>query len=121
MPYIDGFVIPVKKTKVAAYVKMAKLAAPIFKEHGAIQFRECCADDIKNNMGIPFGKLAKLKSGETCFFSYVVYASKAARDKANKKIMKDPRLAEMMSNMGGKTPFDMKRMTMGGFKVMVDE
>ena len=117
--YVDGFVIPVAKKNLKAYMKMAQQASAVFKEHGAIEYRECAADDIKTDFGTPFTKLAKLKPSETVVFSWVTYKSKAARDKANKKIMKDPRLAAMMDpkNM----PFDMKRMTMGGFTCMVDE
>jgi uncharacterized protein YbaA (DUF1428 family) len=116
--YVDGFVIPIAKKNLKAYMKMAKQASVVFKEHGAIEYRECAADDIKVTFGTPFAKLAKLKANETVVFSWVVYKSKAARDKANKKIMKDPRLAAMMDpkNM----PFDMNRMTMGGFECMVD-
>ena len=117
--YVDGFVIPVAKKNLKAYMKMAQQSSAVFKEHGAIEYRECAADDIKTDFGTPFTKLAKLKPSETVVFSWVTYKSKAARDKANKKIMKDPRLAAMMDpkNM----PFDMKRMTMGGFTCMVDE
>lgn len=116
--YVDGFVIPVAKKNLKAYMKIAKLASVVFKEHGALEYRECAADDIKTSFGVPFAKLAKLKSSETVVFSWVTYKNKATRDKANKKIMKDPRLAAMMDpkNM----PFDMKRMTMGGFECMVD-
>jgi uncharacterized protein YbaA (DUF1428 family) len=95
-----------------------KQASVVFKEHGAIEYRECAADDIKMSFGTPFAKLAKLKPSDTVVFSWVVYKSKADRDKANKQIMKDPRLAAMMDPKS--MPFDMKRMTMGGFKCMVD-
>ena len=116
--YVDGFVIPIARKNLKKYMKIAKLASVVFKEHGALEYRECAADDIKMSFGVPFTKLAKLKPGETVVFSWVTYKSKADRDKANKKIMKDPRLAAMMDpkNM----PFDMKRMTMGGFKMMVE-
>lgn len=116
--YVDGFVIPIAKKNLKKYMSIAKQASVVFKEHGAIEYRECAADDIKTSFGTPFAKLARLKPGETVVFSWVVYKSKADRDKANKKIMKDPRLAAMMDpkNM----PFDMKRMTMGGFNCMVD-
>lgn len=116
--YVDGFVIPLAKKNLEAYMKMAQKASVVFKEHGAVEYCECAADDIRIKFGIPFGKLAKLKPTETVVFSWVTYKSKAARDAANKKIMKDPRLAAMMDpkNM----LFDMKRMSMGGFKLMVD-
>lgn len=116
--YVDGFVIPLPKKNLKAYLKMARQASVVFKEHGALEYCECAADDIKMKFGVPFGKLANLKASETVIFSWVTYKNKAARDKANKKIMKDPRLAAMMdcNNM----PFDMKRMSMGGFVIAVD-
>lgn len=116
--YVDGFVIPLPKKNLKAYLKMAQKASVVFKEHGALEYCECAADDIKMKFGVPFGKLAKLKPTETVVFSWVTYKSKAHRDKANKKIMKDPRLAAMMDpkNM----PFDIKRMSMGGFVISID-
>ena len=114
MPYVDGFVIPIPKKNLAAYRRMALKASKIFKEHGALEFRECAADDLKKSL---FPKMAGLRKGETVVFSWVVYKSKAERNRANAKIMKDPRLAAMMT---GDSPFDMKRMAMGGFKVLVD-
>ena len=114
MPYVDGFVIPIPKKNLAAYRRIALKASKIFKEHGAVEFRECAADDMTKSL---FPKMAGLKKGETVVFSWVVYKSKAQRNRANAKIMKDPRLAAMMT---GDSPFDMKRMAMGGFKVLVD-
>lgn len=116
--YVDGFVIPIARKNLKKYMKIAKLASVVFKEHGALEYRECAADDIKMSFGVPFTKLAKLKPSETVVFSWVTYKSKADRDKANKKIVKDPRLAAMMDPQN--MPFDMKRMTMGGFKMMVE-
>jgi len=118
MAYVDGFVLPVPKKKLATYKKMAAKAGKIWKEYGALEFHECAADDLKTEMGVPFNKLAKLKPGETVMFSWIVYKSKAHRDAVNKKVMKDPRLAEDMN--GKNMPFDVKRMAYGGFKSIVD-
>jgi uncharacterized protein YbaA (DUF1428 family) len=118
MPYVDGYVIPIAKKNVAAYVRMAKKASKIFKEHGALEFRECVGEDLNASWGTPYTRLLKLKRNETLFFSWVVYKSRAARDQANKKVMADPRLAAMMDEAA--MPFDMKRMSVGGFKVMVE-
>jgi uncharacterized protein YbaA (DUF1428 family) len=117
MPYVDGFVLPVPKKKLAAYRRMAKAGAKVCREHGALEFRECAGDDLNIGMGVPFTKLTKTKPGETVVFSWIVYKSRADRDRVNKKVMKDPRMAKMMK---GPMPFDMKRMAMGGFKMIVD-
>lgn len=118
MKYVDGFVVPVPKNKVAAYRRMARKAGRIWREHGALEFRECVGDDLKVPMGLPFTRLAKLKPNETVFFSFIVYKSRAHRDSVNRKVMKDPR----MDSMGGPKdmPFDVKRMAFGGFKALVD-
>ena len=120
MPYVDGFVLTVPKKNVAAYRRMATAAGKIWRKHGALEFRECQGDDLKSKpgWGVPFPKLAKAKTGETVFFSYIVYKSRAHRDKVNKAVMKDPRFFSMMMNE--KKPFDLSRMSMGGFKVLVD-
>jgi uncharacterized protein YbaA (DUF1428 family) len=118
MAYVDGFVVPVPKKNVAAYRRMARAAGKIWKEHGALEFRECVGDDLNHKFGMPFPKLARTKPGETVFFSWILYRSKAQRDRVNKKIMADPRIARMME--GKPTPFDAKRMAYGGFKVLVD-
>jgi uncharacterized protein YbaA (DUF1428 family) len=124
MVYVDGFVIPIPKRNVAAYKRMAKAAAKSFKKYGAIEVRECVADDLSlkdpmtGKRWSPFPRMAKLKRGETLLFSWVTYPSKARRDAANEKIMKDPVMAAMMD--GKAMPFDTKRMAMGGFKVIVD-
>jgi alkaline phosphatase len=96
---------------------MAAAAAKVFRAHGALEFRECAGDDFNMHMGTPFPRLAKAKPGETVMFSWIVYKSRADRDRANKKVMADPRMAKMMK---GPMPFDAKRMAMGGFKVIVD-
>jgi uncharacterized protein YbaA (DUF1428 family) len=119
MPYVDGFVLPVPKKNLKAYAKMAEFAGKIWKEHGALEFRECAGDDLANTWGVPFTKVVKLKRGETVMFSYIVYKSRAHRDRVNAKVMKDPRLAKEMEN--AKMPFDVKRMVYGGFKVLVDQ
>ena len=117
MPYVDGFVLPVPKKKVEAYKRLAKKAAKIWKEHGALEFRECVADDVKMGKWTSFPRSVKLKPSETVFFSWIVYKSRAHRDRVNAKVMKDKRIAGMdMKDM----PFDPKRMIYGGFKVMVE-
>ncbi|MBI2679347.1 MAG: DUF1428 domain-containing protein [Candidatus Koribacter versatilis] len=117
MPYVDGFLLPVPKKNVAGYRRMAAAAGKIFRKHGAIEFRECAGDDLNNKGMLPFPRAVRAKRGETVFFSYVVYKSRADRDRANAKIMKDPAIAKMMKK---KPLFDAKRMYYGGFKVLVD-
>jgi len=118
MPYVDGFVLPVPKKNLAAYKKISKLAGKIWKEYGALEYRECAGDDLNAPMGLPFPKLVKPKAGETVLFSWILYKSKADRNRINAKVMKDPRLASMCDPK--KMPFDCKRMSMGGFKTIVD-
>lgn len=117
--YTDGFIIPVPKRKLAAYLKMARKAAKIWCEYGAVDYKECVGDDLKAAFGLSFPKGIRAKSGEAVVFSWIVYKSKAHRDSVNKKIMKDPRLAEMCDP--NDMPFDCKRMLYGGFKVMVSK
>ncbi|MGH9870478.1 MAG: DUF1428 domain-containing protein [Candidatus Polarisedimenticolia bacterium] len=119
MLYVDGFVLPVPKRNVQAYARMARQAGKIWRKHGALEFRECLGDDLKVKMVTPFPKQLRLKPGETVFFSWITYKSRAHRDKVNAKVMKDPRIASMMANKA--SPFDPKRMLYGGFKVVVDE
>lgn len=116
--YVDGFVIPVPKRNVKAYAAMSKKAGKVWKDYGALDYIECVGDDLNSKFGVPFEKLAKTKPSEAVIFSYIVYRSKAHRDKVNAKVMKDPRMAAMMNNK--KMPFDVKRMSYGGFKVIVD-
>jgi uncharacterized protein YbaA (DUF1428 family) len=116
-PYIDGFVIPVPNAKVAAYAAMAKKAAKIWIEHGALEVRECVAEDPDVKFGVPFPKLAKTKEGETVFFSWITFKSRAHRDKVNAKVMADPRLAKLCDPKN--PPFDCKRMAYGGFQSVV--
>lgn len=117
MSYVDGFVLVVPKKKLAAYKKMATRAATVWRDHGALDYRECVGDDLKVKMGLPFPKLAKTRPGEAVVFSYIVYKSRAHRDKVNAKVMKDKRLFEGMPK---EMPFDMKRMAYGGFKTLVE-
>jgi uncharacterized protein YbaA (DUF1428 family) len=118
MAYIDGFVLPVPRKNLAAYRRMAVAAGKIWRKHGAIEYRECVGDDLAVKMGVPFTRLAKVKRGETVVFSWIVYKSRAHRDKVNAKVMKDPRILNMMK--GKSMPFDVKRMSYGGFKIIVD-
>ena len=117
MPYVDGFVIPVPRKNLAAYRKIAKAAGRVWKELGALEYRECVGDDLKG-MTATFPKSVKARTGETVVFSWIVYKSKAHRNSVNKKIMKDPRIAKMMDPSAD--VFDMKRMVYGGFKTIVD-
>jgi uncharacterized protein YbaA (DUF1428 family) len=118
MKYIDGFVLPVPKKKINAYRRLAQKASKIWREYGALDYKECVGDDLKVKMGLPFSRLAKLKPGETAVFAYIVYKSRAHRDAVNAKIMKDPRIKDMCDPKD--MPFDVKRMAYGGFKVLVD-
>jgi uncharacterized protein YbaA (DUF1428 family) len=118
MSYVDGFLVPVPKKKLADYRRMAAKAGKIWREHGALEFRECIADDVSWGKRTSFPRSVKQKSGETVFFSYIVYKSRAARDRINAKVMKDKRLAKMMDPKA--MPFDARRMIWGGFKTVVD-
>ena len=118
MPYVDGFVLPVPKKNLSAYRRMAQKAGKIWREHGALEFRECVGDDLKVKMGTSFPRKIKVKPGETVLFSWIVFKSRSHRDRVNAKVMKDPRLASMMET--DSMPFDVKRMLYGGFKVLVD-
>ena len=118
MSYVDGFLVPVPKKKLADYRRMAAKAGKIWREHGALEFRECIADDVTWGKRTSFPRSVKQKNGETVFFSYIVYKSRADRDRINAKVMKDKRLAKMMDPKA--MPFDAKRMIYGGFKTVVD-
>jgi uncharacterized protein YbaA (DUF1428 family) len=115
--YVDGFVVPVPKKNLAAYQKMAKLAAKVWREHGALEYIECAADDVKPGKHTSFPQSVKLKKDETVIFAWIVYKSRAHRDRVNAKVMKDPRMSEGIDPK--KMPFDMKRMLYGGFEVLV--
>ena len=116
--YVDGFVLPVPKKKLAAYQSMARKAGKVWRDHGAIEFRECVADDVKPGKRMSFPQSVRLKRGETVFFSYIVFKSRTHRDRVNARVMKDPRMDDMgdFKDM----PFDVNRMIYGGFKVLVD-
>ncbi|OGA03439.1 MAG: RNA signal recognition particle [Betaproteobacteria bacterium RIFCSPLOWO2_02_64_14] len=118
MRYVDGYVVPVPKRKLEAHRRMAQKAGKVWREHGALELVECVADDVKPGKLTSFPQSVKLKKSETVVFSYIVYKSRAHRDRVNAKVMKDPRITGMgdMKNM----PFDAKRMFWGGFKVLVD-
>jgi uncharacterized protein YbaA (DUF1428 family) len=116
--YVDGYVLPVPKKNVDAYRRMAQKSGKIWREHGALEYRECVGDDLKVKWGTPFPRVVKAKPGETVFFSWIVFKSRADRDRVNAKVMKDPRLASMMDPKS--MPFDVKRMVYGGFKVLVE-
>jgi uncharacterized protein YbaA (DUF1428 family) len=117
MRYVDGFVLPVPRKKVRAYRDLARKAGKVWRDHGALEYRECVGDDVKVGKLTSFPRSVKLKRGETVFFSWIVYKSRAHRDRVNAKVMKDPRLAAMMDPKA--MPFDAKRMIYGGFKVLV--
>jgi uncharacterized protein YbaA (DUF1428 family) len=122
MAYVDGFVIPIPKKNIKAYRKMARDAGKLWRKLGALDYKECVADDLKPDTGgmkiMVFPRLVRLRKGETVLFSYVLYKSRAHRDRVNAKVMKkmksDPKYKDL------KMPFDMKRMAYGGFRVIVD-
>lgn len=116
--YVDGFLLPVPKKNLNAYFRMAKKAGKIWREHGALEYRECVGDDLKVKFGMPFPRLAKAKSEEIVVFSWIVYKSRAHRDRVNAKVMKDPRMNGLCDEKS--MPFDVKRMANGGFKVVVE-
>jgi uncharacterized protein YbaA (DUF1428 family) len=118
MKYVDGFVLPVPKKNLPAYRRMASLAGKVWREHGALEYIECVADDVKPGKHTSFPQSVKLKRGEVVIFSWIVYKSRAHRDSVNRKVMKDPRIAPMMNTKA--LPFDGKRMFWGGFKVLLD-
>jgi uncharacterized protein YbaA (DUF1428 family) len=115
MPYVDGYVLPVPKKQLAVYRGIARKAGKIWREHGALEYRECVGDDLDVKGLTPFPRRIPLKRGETVVFSWIVFRSRAQRDRVNAKVMKDKRLSGPMA-----MPFDIKRMLYGGFKVLVD-
>ena len=116
--YVDGFVIPLPKKNLNTYRRLAQKAGRVWKDHGALEFRECVGDDLNMEMGLSFPRGIKTKPGETVLFSYIVFKSRAHRDRVNAKVMKDPRLAKMMDPKA--MPFDVKRMMYGGFNTIVE-
>jgi len=115
--YVDGFIVPVPKKNLAKYKKIANQIGKILRKYGAIEYIECVADDVKKGKITSFPRSVKLKSNEVVIFSYVVYKSRAQRDAANKKMMKDPKVMKLMNHKN--LPFDGKRMFFGGFKTIV--
>lgn len=115
--YVDGFVIPIRKTSFKQYRKMAALGRKLWLEYGALDYYECVGDDLQEKWGLPFRKLCKLKPGETVVFAFIVFRSKADRNRINARVYQDPR---MQPGDMKQMPFDMKRFTMGGFKAFVE-
>lgn len=115
MSYVDGFIVPVRKSQLDAYRALAEKAGNIWREHGALEFRECMAEDVKPGQLTSFPQAVQLKDDEVVFFSWITYNSREERDRINEKVMQDPRMGDMMSEM----PFDGKRMIMGGFTPFV--
>ena len=118
MSYVDGFVVPVPVAKLDAYKKLARRAGKIWMEHGALHYVECVADDVQPGKVTSFPQAVQLKKGEIVVFSWIVYRNRRDRDRINKKVMSDPRLADMMDPKG--LPFDGQRMFWGGFKPVVE-
>jgi uncharacterized protein YbaA (DUF1428 family) len=116
--YVDGYLLPMAKKNLQAYRRMASKAGKIWREHGALDYKECYGDDLDTTMGVPFPRQMRAKRGETVVFAYILFKSRKHRDRVNAKVMKDPRIAGMgdMKNL----PFNPKRMAYGGFKVLVD-
>jgi uncharacterized protein YbaA (DUF1428 family) len=115
--YVDGYVLPVLTKNVEAYRRLARKAGQIWREHGALEYRECIGEDLNPQWGVPFPRVIKAKADETVIFSWIVFKSRAHRDRVNAKVMSDPRIA----NMDEKSmPFDVKRMAVGGFNVIVE-
>jgi uncharacterized protein YbaA (DUF1428 family) len=118
MAYVDGFIVPVPRQSIDAYRELATQAGKLWREHGALQVRECIAEDVKSGELTSFPQSVQLKDDEVVAFSWIVYESRAKRDEVNEKVMNDPRMKEMMNS--GAAPFDGKRMIFGGFDVIVD-
>ena len=117
--YVDGYVLPVPRKQLAAYRRIAQVAGKVWREHGALEYVECVADDVKPGRHTSFPQSVKLRKGETVIFAYIVYKTRAQRDRVNAKVMKDKRMEPMITGKV-KMPFDMKKMAYGGFKVVVD-
>ena len=115
--YVDGFVIPVPRKAIDGYMRISRRAGKVWMEMGALEYRECVAEDANTKFGLPFPKLAKTRPNETVVFSWIVFKSRTHRDRVNAKVMKDPRMAKLMKEP---MPFDVKRMSYGGFACKVD-
>jgi len=118
MRYVDGFVLPVPTRNLPAYRRIARTAATVWRDHGALDYVECAGDDLDVKMGVPFPRTLQLKPGETAVFAWIMFKSRAHRDRVNAKVMKDPRLADCVDPKA--MPFDCKRMVYGGFKTIVE-
>jgi uncharacterized protein YbaA (DUF1428 family) len=118
MAYVDGFLLPLPKSNIEKYKEIATRCGAVWLEHGALQYRECIAEDVKPGKLTSFPQSVDLKDDETVIFSWIVYESRAHRDEVNEKVMNDPRITEMMNP--GSMPFDGKRMIYGGFDVLID-
>ena len=118
MAYVDGFIVPVPKKNLKDYLAIARKAGKVWMDHGAVDYQECVADDVKKGKWTSFPRSVKLKPNETVIFSWITYKSRAQRDRVMKNVMKDPRLEKMMDPK--KMPFDAKRMIYGGFKIHID-
>ena len=115
MQYVDGYVLPVPKKNLKAYLRMARMGEKAWRKHGALDYKECVGDDLKTKWGMPFTRMMKLKAGETVVFAFIVFKSRTHRDRVNAKVMQE------MANVGAPKdmPFDMKRMVYGGFKASI--
>lgn len=118
MSYVDGFVLAVPKKNLAAYRRLASAAGKVWKKYGAVQYVEAVGDDLEVKYGVSFKKLMKTKPGEMVVFSWIVFKSRAHRDKVNAKVMSDPKMRKMMEK--GPMPFNLKRMAYGGFNFIVE-
>jgi uncharacterized protein YbaA (DUF1428 family) len=117
MSYVDGYVLPIAKKNLPAYRRVAQKAAKIWREHGALEYRECVGDDLNVKWGVPFPRRMKARPGETVVFAWIIFKSRKHRDSVNARVMKDARLAKMMDEAA--MPFDTRRMVYGGFKTIV--
>jgi uncharacterized protein YbaA (DUF1428 family) len=118
MPYVDGFVLPVPRKHLDTYRRVARRAGRVWRDHGALEYRECVGDDLNVKKVVQFPKSVRARKGETVVLAWIVFKSRAHRDRVNARVMKDPRIAKMMEPRS--MPFDHKRMVYGGFKVLVD-
>jgi uncharacterized protein YbaA (DUF1428 family) len=116
--YVDGYVLPIPRKNIPAYRRLAQKASKVWRDHGALEYRECVGDDLNVKSVLSFPKGIRSKAGETVIFAYVVYKSRAHRDKVNAKVMKDPRIAKMCDP--NDMPFDCRRIIFGGFKTLVE-
>lgn len=116
--YVDGYVLAVPRRNLPAYRRMARKAAVVWRDHGALEYRECAGEDLAPKFGVPFPRTVRCRRGETVVFSWILFRSRAHRDRVNARVMQDPRIAAMCGP--GEVPFDMKRMCYGGFEVLVE-